>query len=166
MAGPSNGRKSKVNPQYCNYRSEDEGDALPTEKPDLTEPIPILGFNEANDWLNGGHAFLIDVREAIQVLNHGKIKTSTRISAYDIMASFTLDEKDFYWKHCVPKPLFHHPILIYCQSGMKAPSVAQKLRKLGYFQVGIMAGGFKQWVANGGDVVLCPERNFHFSGFY
>ncbi|CAG7832634.1 unnamed protein product [Allacma fusca] len=167
MAASSNGKGLSKTYRGC-LRPGDpvESDTLPIETPDLSTPIPILSFDEANDWLNGGHAFLVDVREKIQVLNLGRIKFSVRIPVYKILQSFALGDKDFFYKFCAHKPGYHDQIVVYCQSGLVAPAGAAKLRKMGYFEVGILAGGYKNWIANGGDIVPCPERNFHFSGFY
>ena len=43
-------------------------------------------------------------------------------------------------------------IIIYCASGNRSALAADSLRQMGYQDVATMAGGFRAWVAMGGDV--------------
>jgi rhodanese-related sulfurtransferase len=43
-------------------------------------------------------------------------------------------------------------VIIYCASGNRSALAADSLREMGYKDVATMAGGFRDWVAAGGDV--------------
>ncbi|HEX7054094.1 MAG TPA: rhodanese-like domain-containing protein [Burkholderiales bacterium] len=41
------------------------------------------------------------------------------------------------------------PVIVYCQSGERAPKAAAELRKLGFSRVASLSGGMKAWLAAG-----------------
>jgi rhodanese-related sulfurtransferase len=43
-------------------------------------------------------------------------------------------------------------VIIYCASGNRSALAADSLREMGYQDVATMAGGFRAWIAAGGDV--------------
>jgi rhodanese-related sulfurtransferase len=43
-------------------------------------------------------------------------------------------------------------VVIYCASGNRSALAAQTLQEMGYEHVSHLAGGFRAWVAGGGDV--------------
>ena len=45
------------------------------------------------------------------------------------------------------------PVVLYCASGNRSALAARVLEEMGYTSVASMAGGFRDWVASGGEVV-------------
>lgn len=44
------------------------------------------------------------------------------------------------------------PVVLYCASGNRSALAAKVLQEMGYTNVASMAGGFRDWVASGGQV--------------
>ncbi|MES2525381.1 MAG: rhodanese-like domain-containing protein [Gemmatimonadota bacterium] len=44
------------------------------------------------------------------------------------------------------------PVVLYCASGNRSALAARVLEEMGYTNVSSMAGGFRDWVASGGEV--------------
>lgn len=44
------------------------------------------------------------------------------------------------------------PVILYCASGNRSALAARVLEEMGYTNVASMAGGFRDWVASGGQV--------------
>jgi rhodanese-related sulfurtransferase len=51
----------------------------------------------------------------------------------------------------------HHPVVLVCQSGMRATTAQTKLNRAGKTNLRVLAGGMAAWLAAGGDVVRGDE---------
>lgn len=86
------------------------------------EPITLIDVREANEW-NIGH-----LPNAIHI-------------ARGVLES-NIDNR-------VPRDA---TVVLYCASGNRSALAALSLEEMGYSNVASMAGGFKDWVAIGGDI--------------
>jgi rhodanese-related sulfurtransferase len=107
--------------------------------------VPRLGYEEAEVLVAGG-ALVVDVREAAELQETGKIKGAVNVSRG--MLEFKAD----------PALPSHHPdfvrdetVCVYCSSGNRAALAGRTLQEMGYTDVRNI-GAFKDWVAAGGPV--------------
>jgi rhodanese-related sulfurtransferase len=87
----------------------------------------------------GENVTLLDCRD-LQEVNLGKIPNSVHISRG------TLETKV---EAVIPRDAH---LVIYCASGNRSAFAAETLQEMGYTNVASMAGGFRGWAENGGDV--------------
>jgi rhodanese-related sulfurtransferase len=86
----------------------------------------------------GGVTFL-DVRD-LQEVNLGKIPGAVHISRGQI-------------ENKVEGVLSREtPLVVYCGGGSRSALAADTLRQMGYEKVSSLAGGFRGWAENGGDI--------------
>lgn len=85
---------------------------------------------------------LIDVRDA-QEHNHGYIPGSVNISRGTL--EFSIGDKEFWESTGFYFPEKTEEFVLYCKKGSRSILAAESLQKLGYSNVSIIEGGFKQW---------------------
>jgi rhodanese-related sulfurtransferase len=86
----------------------------------------------------GGITFL-DVRD-LQEVNLGKIPGAVHISRGQIENKVEgVLSRDM-------------PVVVYCGGGSRSALAADTLRQMGYDKVSSLAGGFRGWAENGGDI--------------
>lgn len=88
---------------------------------------------------SGAPVTFLDVRDA-QEANLGKIPGAVHVSRG------TLEGKI---EGLVPRDA---DVIIYCASGNRSALAADTMQQMGYGKVASLAGGFRAWVDNGGDV--------------
>lgn len=86
------------------------------------EPIVLIDIREQNEW-NLGHA------EGAQYIGRGVLEREIESR--------------------VPRDA---PVVLYCANGNRSLLAAVTLTEMGYTNVASMAGGFRDWVASGGEV--------------
>lgn len=108
--------------------------------------IPAITPAEAKELVRAKGALLVDVRDGTEVRASGKAKGAVAVSRG--LLEFRAD----------PTSASHDPafrtdrtIILYCGSGGRAALAGKTLRELGYMDVRNL-GGFKEWVAAGGEV--------------
>jgi rhodanese-related sulfurtransferase len=108
--------------------------------------VPTITPAEAKDLVRAKDALLVDVRDGTEVRASGKAKGAVAVSRG--LLEFRAD----------PTSASHDPafrtdrtIILYCGSGGRAALAGKTLRELGFGDVRNL-GGFKEWVAAGGEV--------------
>jgi rhodanese-related sulfurtransferase len=113
--------------------------------------VPRVSAEDARRLMQQG-AVVIDVRDAPEVENTGKVAGSMHISRG--MLEFRADpDSPFYDKHLAKD----RPVIVYCASGGRSALAGKALKDLGYEKV-FNLGGFKDWAENGGAIEQPIER--------
>lgn len=108
--------------------------------------VPAITPADAAELMRSQDALLVDVRDGTEVKATGKAKGALAVSRG--LLEFRADPSS-----STHDPAFRRdrPIILYCGSGGRAALAGRTLRELGYTDVRNL-GGFKDWVAAGGEV--------------
>jgi rhodanese-related sulfurtransferase len=108
--------------------------------------VPTITAAEAIKLVGSGDALLVDIRDGTEVIASGKAKGAVAVSRG--LLEFRAD----------PEAPTHDPafqpdrtVILYCASGGRAALAGKTLKDFGYKDVRNL-GGFKDWVAGGGEV--------------
>jgi rhodanese-related sulfurtransferase len=95
---------------------------------------------QVKEELSAGNAVLIDIREADELQDAGKIEGS--VHAPRGLLEFYADPS-----HSYHKPEFDREkrIILHCASGGRSALAAQTLKQMGYTNVAHLDGGIKSW---------------------
>ena len=109
----------------------------------ITEDINAEKFHQL---IEEGDAIIIDVRTS-QEFNSGHIIDATNIDFYseDFTEKLKIVGKDV-------------PIYVYCRSGGRSSSAANKMEKLGFTKVYNMLGGIGSWQSEGYETIKSKEE--------
>ncbi len=105
--------------------------------------VPRVAPATAAEMMKSGEALVLDVRDAAELAQSGKIKGAVHVSRG--MLEFRADPES---------PALHpafaqdKPVFVYCASGGRAALAGKTLRDLGYTKV-YNIGGFQDWAASG-----------------
>ena len=105
--------------------------------------VPKLEPNELREMMARSEVVLLDVRDAPEVAQSGKIRGAVHISRG--MLEFRADPATSYHNALLQK---EKTIVLYCASGGRSALAGKTLRDLGYTSV-YNAGGFKSLVDAG-----------------
>jgi rhodanese-related sulfurtransferase len=108
--------------------------------------VPRITIAQANEMVAMGHALVIDVRDAPEVMQSGKIAGAINVSRG--MLEFRADPASPYHDKNFDKG---KTIILYCASGGRSALGAKTLKDMGYDRVHNL-GAFKDWVESGGAV--------------
>lgn len=114
--------------------------------------VPRITPAQAQDMLAKGNAMVVDVRDAPEVENSGKVAGSLHISRG--MLEFRADPESPYHDKNFTRD---KTVIVYCASGGRSALSGKALKDLGYEQV-YNLGAFKDWVEAGGAVDKPIER--------
>jgi rhodanese-related sulfurtransferase len=108
--------------------------------------VPAISPTDAADLVRTKDALLVDVRDGTEVKASGKAKGAVAVSRglLEFRADPTASTHD-------PAFRTNRPIILYCGSGGRAALAGKTLKDLGFTDVRNV-GGFKDWVAAGGEV--------------
>lgn len=108
--------------------------------------VPAITPAEAADLIHTKDALLVDIRDGTEVKASGKAKGAVAVSRglLEFRADPTSSTHD-------PEFRTDRPIILYCGSGGRAALAGKTLKDLGFTDVRNL-GGFKDWVAAGGEV--------------
>lgn len=105
--------------------------------------VPSIAPAQAADLIEAGDALVVDVRDAPEVQQSGKVKGAINVSRG--LLEFRAD----------PESPAHHPdfrkdktVILYCASGGRSALAGKMLQELGYTKV-YNLGGFKSWAEAG-----------------
>ncbi|OPF96042.1 rhodanese-like domain-containing protein [Rhodopseudomonas palustris] len=113
--------------------------------------VPRVSVDDARHLIEQG-ALVIDVRDAPEVGNTGKIAGAVNISRG--MLEFRADpDSPLHDKHLGKD----RPVIVYCASGGRSALAGKVLKDLGYEKV-FNLGAFKDWAEAGGAVEQPIER--------
>ena len=108
--------------------------------------VPKITPQRAQEMIAKGNALVVDVRDAPELAQSGKVKGAVHVSRG--MLEFRADpdlpthDKNF---------AKDKTVILYCGSGGRAALAGKLLRDMGYEHV-YNAGGFKDWLDAGGPV--------------
>jgi len=108
--------------------------------------IPRMPHDQAASMIESGQALAVDVRDAPEVEQNGKVPGAVHVSRG--MLEFRADPESPYHDARFAKD---KPVILYCASGGRSALAAKTLKDMGYTQV-YNLGGFKDWVEAGGAV--------------
>jgi len=108
--------------------------------------VPKITMAEAKDMMAGENVLVVDVRDAPEVEEHGKVKGALHVSRG--MLEFRADPASPYFNRAFSAD---KTIIVYCASGGRSALAGKTLMDLGYEKV-LNLGAFKDWAANGGDI--------------
>ncbi|MBP1822779.1 rhodanese-like domain-containing protein [Mycobacterium sp. OAE908] len=110
------------------------------------EVVPKISPQQAQDLIAKGNALVVDVRDAPEVEQSGKVAGAVHVTRG--MLEFRAD----------PESPYHDPsfakdktVIVYCASGGRAALSGKALKELGYAEV-YNLGAFKDWAEAGGPV--------------
>jgi rhodanese-related sulfurtransferase len=101
---------------------------------------------EAKTMMAKGNTLVVDVRDAAEVENSGKIAGAVNVSRG--MLEFRADPESPYHDKTFDKS---KAIILYCASGGRSALSGKTLKDMGYTQV-YNLGAFKDWAESGGAV--------------
>lgn len=114
--------------------------------------VPRITPAEAKEMMAKGGTLTVDVRDAPEVEQSGKVAGAVHVSRG--MLEFRAD----------PDSPYHDPaftrdktVIVYCASGGRAALAGKLLRDMGYERV-YNLGGFKDWAESGGTVEKLGTR--------
>jgi rhodanese-related sulfurtransferase len=105
--------------------------------------VPRLTPQQVGEMLAAGNAVLLDVRDAPELGNGGKIKGALHVSRG--MLEFRADPESPYHNPALQPD---KPVILYCASGGRSALAGFTLKELGYRAV-YNAGGFSELAAGG-----------------
>lgn len=111
------------------------------------QQIDNLSPQQVQEELSNGNATLIDIREADELKQNGKIPGSTH--APRGMLEFYADSSLPYHKPEFDK---NKRIILHCASGGRSALAAATLKQMGYENVAHLDGGLKAWKEAGMEV--------------
>jgi rhodanese-related sulfurtransferase len=106
--------------------------------------VPRISAAQAQEMIESGDAVVIDVRDAAEVENSGKVAGAVHIPRG--MVEFRADPESPYYEQSLAKD---RPVILYCAGGGRAALSGQALKEMGYGHV-YNLGGFNDWVEAGG----------------
>jgi rhodanese-related sulfurtransferase len=108
--------------------------------------VPRISPAEAKDMIGKGIVVVLDVRDAMEVAQSGKVPGAVHIPRG--LLEFKADpESPAHDKSLDPTK----PVILYCASGGRSALAGKTLKDLGYDKV-FNLGGFKDWAESGGDI--------------
>ncbi len=108
--------------------------------------VPRITPAEAREMMRRGPALVVDVRDAPEVEQSGKVAGAVHVSRG--MLEFRADPASPYHDKKFDKD---RTVIVYCASGGRSALSGKMLKDLGYARV-YNLGAFKDWVADGGAV--------------
>jgi len=108
--------------------------------------VPAITPAEAAELVRSKDALIVDVRDGTEVKASGKAKGAVAVSRG--LLEFRADPAS-----STRDPAFRtdRPVILYCGGGARAALAGKMLHDLGFTDVRNL-GGFKDWVAAGGEV--------------
>ena len=114
----------------------------------------IVTFDALKESLNLGTTLLIDVRNRSELNSPGQIPKSVCVPLHEILnGAFELLDKDFKERYSFDKPHLNDVFVLTCRSGRRILVAEKYLQGLGYENIRIYPGSYKDWVAHGGKTI-------------
>ena len=108
--------------------------------------VPRITPAQAQDMVAQGNALIVDVRDALEVENSGKIAGAVNVSRG--LLEFRADPDSPSHDKSFAKD---KNVIVYCGSGGRAALSGKVLKDMGYERV-CNLGDFKDWAESGGEV--------------
>lgn len=101
--------------------------------------VPKITSEQAAEMIRNGNTLVVDVRDAPEVANSGKIAGAVHVSRG--MLEFRADPESPYHDKAFDKT---KNVILYCASGGRSALAGKALKDMGYEKV-YNVGGFKDW---------------------
>ena len=108
--------------------------------------VPRITTAQAQELMAGGDALVVDVRDAPEVQQSGKVAGAVHVSRG--MLEFRADPESPYYDPHFGKD---KTVIVYCASVGRAALAGRVLKEMGYGEV-YNLGAFKDWAEGGGAV--------------
>lgn len=108
--------------------------------------VPKVTPAQAKEIIAKGNTLVVDVRDAAEVANSGKVAGAVNVSRG--MLEFRADPESPYHDKAFDKT---KTVIVYCASGGRSALSGKVLKDFGFANV-FNLGGFKDWVDSGGAV--------------
>ncbi len=108
--------------------------------------VPRIAAAQAQKLIATGDARVVDVREAAEVQQSGKVSGALHVPRG--LLEFAADPQS---PSHQPRFETDKPVILYCAGGGRATLAGQALKELGYGEV-YNLGGFADWVESGGAI--------------
>jgi rhodanese-related sulfurtransferase len=108
--------------------------------------VPAISAADAADLVKSANALIVDVRDGTEVAATGKIKGAVAIPRGSLESR--ADPTSGTYNAALS---YDRPIILHCAGGGRAALAGKTLIDMGYKNVRNL-GGFKDWVAAGGEV--------------
>ena len=102
------------------------------------DQVARVTAEEAHELITGRDALLLDVRDAPELAQHGRLRGAVNVSRG--MLEFRADPDGSYHD---PEFRKDRPVVLYCASGGRSALAAKTLSEMGYSEV-YNLGGFKE----------------------
>jgi rhodanese-related sulfurtransferase len=126
------------------------GDEMATNVKQMLEAanavVPRVAPAEAQGLIAKGNTLVVDVRDAPEVAQSGKVAGAVHVSRG--MLEFRADPESPYHDKNFAKD---KTVIVYCASGGRSALAGKVLKEMGYERV-YNLGAFKDWAASGGAV--------------
>src|SRR5919109_5695490 len=106
--------------------------------------VPRITPAQARDMMAKGNTLVVDVRDAPEVAQSGKVAGAVHVSRG--MLEFRADPESPYHDKNFAK---NKTLIVYCASGGRSALAGKVLKDMGYGQV-FNLGAFKDWAESGG----------------
>ncbi|XP_032130361.1 thiosulfate sulfurtransferase/rhodanese-like domain-containing protein 3 [Sapajus apella] len=103
-------------------------------------------YKELKNLLNSKNIMLIDVREAWEILEYGKIPGSINIPLDEVGEALQMNPRDFKEKYNEVKPSKSDNLVFSCLAGVRSKKALDTAISLGFHSAQHYAGGWKEWV--------------------
>ncbi|KAF5919891.1 thiosulfate sulfurtransferase/rhodanese-like domain-containing protein 3 [Diceros bicornis minor] len=104
-------------------------------------------YKELKNLLNSKSIMLIDVREAWEILEYGKIPGSVNIPLDEVGEALQMNPKAFKEKYNEVKPSRCDSLVFSCLAGVRSKKALDTAISLGFNSAQHYAGGWKEWAA-------------------
>ena len=108
--------------------------------------VPRITPAQAQELIDKGNAVIVDVRDAPEVEQSGKVAGAVHIPRG--MLEFRADPESPYYDKSFAKG---KTVIVYCAAGGRAALSGQALKEMGYGEV-YNLGGFRDWAEAGGAI--------------
>jgi rhodanese-related sulfurtransferase len=108
--------------------------------------VPRIAAAQAQELIAKGEALVVDVREAAEVQQSGKVSGAVHVPRGLLEFAADPQSPSHDQRFEVGKP-----VILYCAGGGRAALAGQALKEIGYGEV-YNLGGFKDWLDSGGAI--------------
>jgi len=112
--------------------------------------VPRIAAAQAQELIAEGGALVVDVREASEVQQSGKVSGAVHVPRG--LLEFVADPQS---PSHDPRFETGKPVIVYCAGGGRAALAGQALKEMGYGEV-YNLGGFADWANSGGAIDTAP----------
>jgi rhodanese-related sulfurtransferase len=106
---------------------------------------PVTQYEDVKRFLDEG-GLVVDVREAKELENDGRIDNAVHIPLRQVKEAFELNPDHFEKKYQVKMPEDEDPIIFTCLAGIRSAKAEAVVNSMGFSNTSNYLGGFADWV--------------------